>query len=224
MATDYGRMGQGAQQYGEMGYQMGGAYGAIAGAIIGAVLGKTQGDKVQKAFDKYNDQVVKNAAIELFDMQRVQNAQKRQMSAALHEYSMQQELAQGSYNAAFGAADMIGGSADALAQTLDYQTKQAQAELWFNFDTSVDNYNRSIHSMVNEASARLKRSEEASHAMDYSQLAQQGAAWYSNYKGKSQGASGLSGLWDTGSGSMGGSAGGGGMMGGGASSGGAMSA
>lgn len=217
MASDYGRMGQGAQQYGQMGYQMGGAYGAIAGAIFGAFLGQSEGKRVQKAFDKYNDQVVKNAATELFDMQRINNAQKRQLSAALHEYNMQKELAQGSYNAAYGAADMIGGSADALAQTLDYQTKQAQSELWFNFDTSVDNYNRSIHSMVNEASARLKRSEETSHAMDYGALAKQGADWYSGYRQKSQGASGLSSFSDFGSFGKSGSASG-------ASSAGAMSA
>lgn len=200
--TNYAMVGSSAAQYAQMGGKLGGGYGAIAGGVIGAILGRSSAKKAQKALDQYNDQVVKNAATELFDMQRVNNAQKRVLGSALHEYSMQQSLAQGSYNAAYGAADMVGGSADALAQTLDYQTKQAKAELMYNYDMSVDNYNRSINSMASEASARLKRSTGAEvQGANFDALASKGAEMYSNYKKNSSG--GLSGLWDTVTGSLG---------------------
>ena len=201
--TNYAAVAQSTQQYAQMGGQLGGGWGAAAGAALGLVLGRSASKRAEKALEQYNNQVVKNAATELFDMQRVNNAQKRVLGSALHEYSMQQAQAQGSYNAAYGAADMIGGSANALAQTLDYQTKQAKVELMHNYDVSVDNYNRSINSMASEAEARLKSSTgEKGGGIDFVGLATKGAEMYSNYK-TNKDTKGLSGLWDTGTGSLG---------------------
>lgn len=189
--ADYGRMGQGAMQYGQMGYQMGGAYGAVAGAVIGAALGYAQGDQVKKTFNRFNDMVLKNAATEMFDTRRQQNQLNRSMSMALSQYTSQKEMAQASFTSTFGASDMIGGSTEALSQVMDYQTEQAKFESMNNWVVGIDDYNTRLEGIRQNAMARFKRSEDGNYGLDYSALAKQGADWYSSRKG-----SGFQGMTD----------------------------
>lgn len=143
---------QGAQ----MGGQVGGVYGAIAGGALGLVLGGSD-DSAEKAAKAYNDQVVKAAATDLMDMRRQQNIQNIRTSQALQSYQINNKTQASTINANIGAADIIGGSANALKQAMDFQSTQAQAEVMSNWSTGVANYNRSIDTATNQRESQLKR-------------------------------------------------------------------
>lgn len=170
---------QGAQ----MGGQLGGGVGAAIGGIAGFVLGFTTPDYEKIAREKYNNEVVKNTITSLFDMRRVQNVENMRTAQALASYRDQQSVTTSSYNAQYGATDVVGSSADALKQTLAFQTDQAVAQTWFNFETGIDNYNTRVEGTVNSALAGLRRTKGDSRTMDLGALTKSGLDLYSQYGG-----------------------------------------
>ena len=140
-------------QGGKMGYQVGGVYGAVIGAAIGAVLGYNKEKQAKKQVEKYNDAILANATSEIFNLQRQMNVVDQQTSQALAAYQDQSKVTTATYNASYGAADMIGSSgAAALNQVMDYQTSQAEAQVWHNFEVSVDNHNTQVNNVYTRAS------------------------------------------------------------------------
>lgn len=211
---------QGAQQGAQIGSNFG-PYGAAAGAVIGGILGLTTPDYEMIALENYNKEVVKNNAMDIMDMRRQQNVTNIQYSQAIAAYQDELSNAKASYNAQFGAAEMIGASAQALQQTMAYQTDQAIAQLWFNFETEVDNMDTQLRRSTNAAQNSLKRAKGDQTKMDYAGMAQQGLNMYSQYRGQtttqSSTGGGLSSFSDFGSfgnsGSASGSSSSGAMMG-----------
>jgi len=199
---------QGAQQGAQIGSAFGG-YGAAYGAVIGGILGLMTPDYEKIAMDKYNQEVVNNNMRDIFDMRRIQNINNIEYSQALASYQSSAEVGKAAYNAQFGAADMIGSSADALQQTLDFQTTQAMAQTQMNWETSLDNLNTQMRRSSNAASNSLRRKRGDQTKMDYGGMIDQGMALYGQYKGggasmgttttASSTGGGLSGLSDFGS-------------------------
>lgn len=150
---------------GMQGAQLGGKFGGGWGAAIGGTLGFLAGGKAQKrqeeATKKYNDQVVKFAAQDLFDLKRQQNIQNIRTSQALVSYQDNKKVQTSSVTAAMGAADIIGSSAEALKQTLDFQTQQAQAEVMASWETGVENYNTAVDQTTNQRESSLQRQSGA---------------------------------------------------------------
>ena len=182
--ADYGLMAQGAQEYGQMGYQVGGVYGAIIGAVVGVFIGNKKGKEQQKAFDKYNDMVMKNAATQLFDARRQFNVQQKATANALSAYQDEKAVAQASYTAAFGAADMIGGSTTALNQAMDYQTQQAQAAVWQNYGIAIDNHNVLLNSLTQQAEAKFRRTlDKPNGGLDMGGMFQSGMSMFGGGQG-----------------------------------------
>lgn len=144
---------QGAQ----MGGQLGGAWGAAAGGVLGLLLGSQADKAAEEMTKKYNAEVVKAAATDLMDMRRQQNIQNIRTSQALHSYQMNNKTQASTVNANLGAADIIGSSAKALKQVMDYQTNEAQAAVLSNWSTGLDNYNRAIDTATNQRESQLKR-------------------------------------------------------------------
>ncbi|QGH73783.1 internal virion protein B [Vibrio phage vB_VhaP_VH-5] len=165
---------QGAQ----LGGQVGGVYGAIGGGILGLLAGGSD-NSAAEAVKKYNDAVVKNAAQDLFDMRRQQNIQNMRTARTLANYAVQNKTAASTITASLGAADIIGSSATALKQAMDYQTKQAQADTMLNWGTEVDNYNRAIDTATEQRVSSLQRS--TGQELDVGALVQGGMALYSGY-------------------------------------------
>lgn len=222
-----GNMSQGLQtgmQGAQFGGQVGGVYGAVIGGVAGFALGYETPDYEKMARDKYNAEVIKHTVSSLFDMRRQQNVENMRTSQALAAYQDENAVAKSQYNAAFGAADIIGSSADALQNTIDFQTTQAQAQTWFNFEVGIDNYNTQVASVVNRGISGLRRTKGATNTMDFGALTSQGLQMYEQYGGQISSAfrnmgkggySGLEGFGDFGGGmGSGGSGGNGGMMGG----------
>ena len=168
---------QGAQ----MGGQVGGVYGAIAGGVLGLVLGGSD-DSAEKAAKAYNDQVVKAAATDLMDMRRQQNIQNIRTSQALQSYQINNKTQASTINANIGAADIIGSSAKALKQAMDFQSTQAQAAVMSNWSTGVDNYNRTIDTATNQRESQLKRTSGEQGA-DMGALISGGMALWGDYGG-----------------------------------------
>lgn len=168
---------QGAQ----LGGQVGGAYGAIAGGVLGLVVGGMD-DSAEKATKAFNDQVVKAAATDLMDMRRQQNIQNIRTSQALQSYQINNKTQASTINANLGAADIIGSSAKALKQAMDFQTTQAQAEVMNNWSTGVDNYNRTIDTATNQRESQLKRTSGEQGA-DMGALISGGMALWGEYGG-----------------------------------------
>lgn len=194
---------QGAQQGAQIGSMFGG-YGAAYGAVIGGVLGLFIPDAEKEMIQKWNSQVVKNFSEDLFDLQRAQNIENIRTAQALLNYQDQKAVARASMNANYGAAELLGSSAQALAQTMEFQTQQATAQVWQNYETNIDNMNNTIDQMANQASASLKTRKQVG-AQDYSALVKSGIDIYSGLKGKggtttTQGTSqgGLANMWDLG--------------------------
>uniref|UniRef100_A0AAU8KYH0 Internal virion protein n=2 Tax=Viruses TaxID=10239 RepID=A0AAU8KYH0_9VIRU len=201
---------QGGMQGAQTGMSIGsnfGPYGAAYGGIIGGVLGLLTPDKDLAALKAYNKQVVHNLGSTLFDMDRQRNVENLRTSQALDSYRTQGQVAASQYNAAFGAADIIGASADALKHTLDRQVQQATRQVWLDWEVGVDNYNTQINEVVNRASGSLRRSKAETAKVDYAGMFKQGMDMYQKYKGGSTGTTntmsstggGLSGLSDFGS-------------------------
>lgn len=169
---------QGAMTGAQTGAMFGG-YGAIFGAIAGAAIGLFSKDQEKEALKKYNSQVVQNYASQLFDVRRVVNAQNMAYSQALASYQDQATVTKSKYNAQYGAADIIGGSANALSQALDFQTQQAKAQAALNYDTTINNTNTSIDQMTNQAIGSLQRKKGGENKQQsFGDLAQMGLGLY----------------------------------------------
>lgn len=172
---------------GMQGAQMGasfGPYGALAGGAIGLALGLFTPDAEKQAIKKYNDQVVHNNMQSIFDMRKVQNIRDMQTAQALAGYGDQAKVTKSTYNANYGAADIIGSSAAALSKTLQFQTQQAQAQTWFNFDVGVDNFNSTVDTLTNNSMTSLKRAKGgATTAQTAGSAIKTGLSLYSKFKG-----------------------------------------
>lgn len=151
MAFNLNNAVQGAQ----IGGQLGGGWGAVAGGVLGLLSGDGGAAKAAK---EYNDKVVKHAAEDLFDLRRQQNVQNMRTARTLANYAVQNKTAQSTITANLGAADIIGSSAQALKQTMDFQTQQAKADTMLNWETDVDNYNRAVDTMTSQRMNSLQRS------------------------------------------------------------------
>lgn len=151
--------GSGAIQGAQMGAQFG-PYGAAIGGAIGFVAGlfsSDPNDALLAAQKKFNEQVVKNTATSLFDRERAQNIERMRTAQALRAYQDQGQVQQSELKASYGAADLIGASATALSQTLDYQTRQAKNQTMFNYAISYDNYLTDIEQITNSGINQLQQ-------------------------------------------------------------------
>lgn len=130
-----------------------GAKGAAIGAGIGLVAGLFSADRSKaalKAQQKYNDEVVKNTITDLFDRERAQQVERMRTARALQSYQAQGKTQISTVRAGYGAADLIGASAQALAQAIDYQTTQALEATRFNYAVGFDNYLTNINQITNK--------------------------------------------------------------------------
>lgn len=197
MATNWQSGGQWAMQGAQMGSNFG-PWGAVIGAAAGFVFGKSAPDNEKIMMDNYNNEVVKYAARDLFDMRREQNNENMRTAQALASYQSGRRVQTAQMNAQFGAADIIGSSSKALQQTLDLQTNEAMNQTLINAETGIENYNTRVDQMTNQRIASLKRFKGQA-PMDAGQLVTQGVNLYKQYK--SSGATGNSmlesfqGLW-----------------------------
>ena len=135
------------------GAMVGSLFGApMIGAAIGIFAGYNKEKKAKKQVQKYNDAVLQNATSEMFNLQRQQNAVNQQTARSLAAYDDNSKVQAATYNASYGAADMIGSSgAAALKQVLDYQTMQAKSATWDNWEVSLDNYNKQVKDVYTNA-------------------------------------------------------------------------
>lgn len=172
-----------AMQGAQLGGKLGGGWGAAAGGILGLLAG----GKAQKAQDasvrKYNDQVVKMANQDLFDLRRQQNVENIRTAQALSTYQANSKVQRSAITASLGAADIIGSSAQALKQVMDFQTKEAQAETMLNWETGIENYNTTIDRAQNARSASLTRSVEGRGQEDLGALVSGAMGVYGSIKG-----------------------------------------
>lgn len=130
-----------------------GPKGAAIGAGIGLVAGLFSADRSKaalKAQQKYNDEVVKNTITDLFDRERAQQVERMRTAKALQSYQAQGKTQISTVRAGYGAADLIGASAQALAQAIDYQTTQALEATRFNYAVGFDNYLTNINQITNK--------------------------------------------------------------------------
>ena len=176
------------------GAQMGAMFGPWGAAIGGAVglftgLGKTDPNEAAlKAQKKFNDEVVKNTATDLFDQQRSQQVQRMQTARALQAYQAQGKTSISQVRAGMGAADLIGGSAVALAQAIDSQTTQALAGVELNSQVLYDNYLTGINQTTNKGVNSLQRNiqTQQQQGLDIGSLYQAGKSMYDSYKSMNQ--------------------------------------
>lgn len=156
----------GAMQGASMGGSIGGGYGAIIGAVIGGVVGYNTADPVQEALDaqkKYNDLVIKNTVTDLFNTQRNHQVERMRTARALQSYQAQGKTQISTVRAGYGAADLIGASAQALAQAIDYQTTQALAGVDLNYQVLYGNYLTSIDQISNRGDTQIQREIKESY-------------------------------------------------------------
>lgn len=170
-----------AMQGAQLGGKFGGAWGAAGGAVLGFLAGGKAQKRQDEAVKQYNNQVVKYAAQDLFDLRKQQNVENIRTSQALATYQGNKKVQNSAITAAMGAADIIGSSAQALKQTLDFQTQQAQAEVMNNWETGIENYNTTIDSAQNARSATLTRNVEGRGQEDLGALVKGAADLYKNY-------------------------------------------
>ena len=112
-----------AMQGAQLGGTLGGAYGAAAGGLIGLIAGGKAQKAQEASLRKYNDQVVKMANQDLFDLRKQQNVENIRTAQALSTYQANSKVQRSALTASLGAADIIGSSAQALKQVMDFQTK-----------------------------------------------------------------------------------------------------
>lgn len=167
---------QGAQ----LGGKFGGAWGAAGGAVLGFIAGSKAEKRQNEATKKYNDQVVKFAAQDLFDLRRQQNVENVRTAQALSSYRDNKKVQSSAITASMGAADIIGSSAAALKQTLDFQTQQSQAEVMINWEQGIDNYNTNINQLQNQRAGQFKR-QSAAGQEDIGALVSGAVDLYKNY-------------------------------------------
>ena len=138
-----------------------GAKGAAIGAGVGLIAGLFSADRSKAALEaqrKYNDAVVKNTVTDLFDMERAQQVERMRTARALQSYQAQGKTQISTVRAGYGAADLIGASAQALAQAIDYQTTQALEATRFNYAVGFDNYLTGIEQTTNKGVNTLQQS------------------------------------------------------------------
>lgn len=172
-----------AMQGAQLGGKFGGAWGAAGGAVLGFLAGGKAQKRQDEAVKQYNNQVVKYAAQDLFDLRKQQNVENIRTSQALATYQGNKKVQNSAITAAMGAADIIGSSAQALKQTLDFQTQQAQAEVMNNWETGIENYNTTIDRAQNARSASLTRSVEGRGQEDLGALVSGAMGVYGSIKG-----------------------------------------
>ena len=181
MAINWGTGSSMAIQGAKLGSNFGLA-GAAAGAAAGFILGSSAKDHEKIMMDKYNAEVVKNAARDLFDMRRVQNEENKRTSMALLQYQDNRTTQNSAIIAQMGAAEATGGSADALRQTLDFMTTEAMNMTMLNAIQGVDNYNTKIDQMTNQRDGQLKRTREGG-GVDAGKLLSSGIGLYKQFSG-----------------------------------------
>lgn len=150
--------GSGTTSGAKAGAQVGGGWGALIGAGIGGVMGYFSPDIVaeqRKSLLKYNADVTKYTQQSVFDLQRQRVSERMRTSQALNTYADNKKTAVAELRAQYGAADVIGRSSTDLDQVLDFQTDQAVAQEWFNFDVGIDNFNTELRGIVNNGISRL---------------------------------------------------------------------
>lgn len=168
---------QGAQ----VGGKLGGAWGAAGGAILGFLAGGKAEKRANEATKKYNDQVVKYAAQDLFDLRRQQNVENIRTAQALATYQDNKKVQNSAITASMGAADIIGSSADALKQVMAFQTQQSQAETMLNWETGIEKYNTTINRAENQRNQQFKR-QNAAGQEDIDALVSGAVGLYKDYK------------------------------------------
>lgn len=130
-----------------------GPWGTLIGGIGGALFGLGASDPNKALLEsqkKYNAEVVRNTAQSLFDREREQQVSRMRTARALQSYQAQGKTQISTVRANYGAADLVGASAQALAQTLDFQTKQAEAATLFNYGVDFANYNTAIDQITKQ--------------------------------------------------------------------------
>jgi len=150
--------GSGAANGAKTGAQIYGAWGALIGAIVGGVTGYFSPDIVaeqRKSLLKYNAEVTRYTQQSVFDLQRQRVSERMRTSQAISTYADNKKTAIAELRAQYGAADVIGRSSTDLDQVLDFQTDQAVAQEWFNFDVGIDNFNTQLQGIVNNGISRL---------------------------------------------------------------------
>lgn len=190
MALNASGAGSGAVRGAQMGAQFG-PYGAAIGGTVGFVTGLFSSDPNEaalKAQKKYNDEVIKYAATDLFDQQRSQQVQRMQTARALQAYQAQGKTSISQVRAGMGAADLIGGSAVALAQAIDSQTTQALAGVELNSQVLYDNYLTDINQTTNKGVNSLQKNiqTQQQQGLDIGSLYQAGKGMYDSYKSMNQ--------------------------------------
>ena len=168
-----------------------GPYGAAIGGAIGLTVGLFGGDPnkaAKEAQTKFNNEVIKNTAVTLFDAQRAQQVNRMQTARALQSYQAQGKTQVSQVRAGIGAADLIGGTAQALAQSIDFQTQQAQESVRLSDQISYENYLSNIDATTNRGVNSLQRSFQAApqQALDIGAMYQAGKGMYDMYKQSSQ--------------------------------------
>lgn len=172
---------QGAQTGAQIGSNFGGM-GTAIGGIVGGLAGLFTPDYAEKQMKAYNAQVLKFTHQAIFDLQRNQAINNMRTAEALASYQDTAKAGKSSYNAAYGAAEIIGSSAEALKNTIDYEAQQATAREWQNFEIGVDNFNTQLSSIVNSGINSFQTSKEGGAQMDIASLVGQGIQGYKDYK------------------------------------------
>jgi len=179
--------GQGAMLGAQFGGQVGGAWGAAIGGSVGFLTGLFGGDPnrhAKRAQEKYNAEVVKYTVTSLFDRERAQQVERMRTARALQSYQAQGKTQISTVRAGYGAADLIGASAQALAQSIDYQTAQALEATRFNYAVSFDNYMTDIDAASQQGVNSLQRTINAApqQPMDIYGMYKAGNSMYDGFK------------------------------------------
>lgn len=187
MSSSGSNAARGTAQGAQFGSQVGGPVGAAIGGTIGFLVGAFGGDPLRhakKAQEKYNNEVVKHTAMSLFDRERAQQVERMRTARALQNYQAQGKTQTSTLRANYGAADLVGASAQALAQTLDFQTKQAEAATLFNYGVGFDNYLTDIEATGQRGVNSLQRTLDApaQQPIDIGQLYSAGKSMYDGFK------------------------------------------
>ena len=178
---------QGTVRGAQFGGQVGGPIGAAIGGSVGFLIGAFGGDPnrhAKRAQERYNAEVVKNTITNLFDRERAQQVERMRTARALQSYQAQGKTQISTVRAGYGAADLIGASAQALAQAIDYQTTQALEATRFNYAVGFDNYLTDIEMTSQQGVNSLQRTWNAApqQPMDIGQLFAAGKSMYDGFK------------------------------------------
>lgn len=189
--------GQGAMRGAQFGGQVGGPWGAAIGGTVGFLAGLFGGDPnrhAKRAQEQYNAAVVKNTITSLFDRERAQQVERMRTARALQSYQSQGKTQISTVRAGYGAADLIGASAQALAQAIDYQTTQALEATRFNYAVGFDNYMTDIEATSQQGVNSLQRTINAApqQPMDIYGMFKAGKSMYEGFKQMGSGSSGFS--------------------------------